>query len=259
MDNYYVRREIFPEQPVGFVSCEMLLQKLEDCYQKVHKCISSDWSEISAWKLGGTNAATQKAFNVEELYFGPLSKTQVYHEGECLHSSVRLFSLQAEPEICLRLSRDMGPGVDFEDYTALFSSWSWGLEYPNTSIENMVKAGVQALVLDHCAAGLLCVGTEKPISDLQALDRNDSVELETRAQVISEGSVGNLLSPPIQTAADFLRLATKLGFEFREGQYIATGGLAPCKVIAPDQDVVLRVNGREELRMSLPSRALVDA
>jgi len=228
----YVRKEIAPLDKLH-LSAEQVPVTIDDAYRFLRKQIGDDPDYGAAWKLGGTTEVTRRIFDVEKLYFGPLHKSEVF-TASCVAPGRSLFELKGEAEIALRIAPQAGDilaqgkvQIDNAKNTELFDAWCVALELPSSPIENLVEAGVNALVADRCASGALVLGSahlfETSTDWLGAILRT-----EQNGEVIAEGRSDALVTTPDICARDFLVEALERGFSPKPGQWISTGGLTPC-------------------------------
>lgn len=247
---FYRRTALFPAERVTLAPGDVA-PSLSAAYAGALKLALAQ--PVGAWKLGGTNVATQALFGVSTPYYGGLAAEQVCDATGVPPSQwSRLLDIQAEPEILLEITRNFDGIAPPGDAEPLFSRWCWGLEFPNSPVTNMTDAGVNALVSDQCAAGLLLLGTPQPMDTLAALNRRAPLVLLADGTEISRGSLDMLVGDPTSVTRSFLALAQKQGAPLKAGQWIATGGLAPCTALTPGSDISLVFDGTPVLQCSLP-------
>lgn len=259
---FYRRTTLFPTGRLTLAP-EEVAPSLEDAYAAALELARTQ--DIGAWKLGGTNGATQALFGVSEPYYGGLAAGQVCKAGNVPPSLwPQLLDIQAEPEILLELACDITDASDLEntdldDVGRLFKRWCWGLEFPNSPVTNMAETGVRALVADQCAAGLLLLGAPQHMETLAALDPQAPLAVLAHGSEISRGSIDTLTGDPAAVTRAFLALARRQGAPLKAGQWIATGGLAPCMKLAPGSDISLVFDGSPVLQCAIPHAGDSDA
>ena len=210
---------------------------LSDAYFFVKQYLSCHKPTISAWKLGGTNNYTQKLFNVEEAYFGPLFANEIFFIENGKGNLPKLSLLKGEAELALRLS-DFGAenlNSESQDANLIFDAWSVAIEFPYSVFSDLPEAGVAALIADRCAAGALVLG---PIQ--KGLPSKEfTIAIEVNGQQRSAGSQDDMLLHPTDAALAFRNLAFEYGFDLRAGQWISTGGLTSCLRLTKDDILTL--------------------
>jgi 2-keto-4-pentenoate hydratase len=232
----YVRKELTPLLPIRLAPDEVPAS-IDEAYRLLLAETAGDRAYGKAWKLGGTTESTRRTFNVDRLYFGPL------HESEILLAPTRapgkkLFELKGEAEIALRISEKAvdltavtEAQIDAAALAELFDAWCITLELPSSPVENLVEAGVNALVADRCAAGALILGPQYSINTAADWHRA-ALRIDQDGKVLAEGGVDFLVDAPDVCARQFLKEARRVGFSPRSGDWISTGGLTPCVKLA---------------------------
>lgn len=205
---------------------------------------------VAAWKLGATTAATRAAFTTNTIYFGPLQAAEV-HQGD-LHSGAGpcLPILRGEAEIALRMARDLTAtqAAGLKDLTGLFDAFAPALECPWSVVSDLPVAGLEALLMDRCAAGLLVLGS---IRARGPKETSGILEIVQEGAVLARSSAAEgLLMSPEAAALAALREIGGAGFDVTAGQWISTGGVTPCVVLDHGAEVVLRFDGTTALRLA---------
>lgn len=224
----YIRNSLTPTERFTIDPSDVPAN-LEAAYDGILKVIEKNDCAWKGWKLGGSNHATQAAFNVSEIYFGPLHETEIM-QGSGAAPGLDLCQLQGEVEISLRIAPD-GVGYD---------AWCVSLEMPASALENLPAAGVSALVADRCGAGALLLGPvhDGPLPDL----RDARFALCKGDERLSEAGLDALIGKPDAILADFLDLARGLGFSPAPGDWVATGGITACCAFSEGDDVSILMN-----------------
>lgn len=194
----------------------------------------------SAWKLGGTTAATRATFNVQVPYFGPLKASEIHDENAILCKN-NFIAPVVEPEILICLSKDLSPDSMIHSTEDLLAALEWvglGLEVPDTCLGNAAEAGVNWLVADRCAAGALVVGQHMSVERLSELESH-SIELIFDDVVVSSAPAGNIIGGVLSAGIAAITEFASYGITLRKNQIIATGGLCPA-VGLPDYTADIR-------------------
>lgn len=203
---------------------------LADAYGLTHKVCDTDWLRWGGWKLGGTNAGSRVTFGVEQLYFGALDRTEIAIQPDRA-PAFPLFELKGEVEIALRVDKT-GKGHD---------AWCVALEMPSSPISNLAESGVNALVADRCAAGVLLLG---PIRKERLPDLTQSrFVLEIDGKAADDSSLSSLTDTPEQLLHDFVRIAASLDFVVKPGDWVSTGGITACVPFTPGAHVRVLLDG----------------
>ncbi|NPD21282.1 hypothetical protein [Alterinioella nitratireducens] len=226
----YARQALHPTGSVHLTP-EAVPETLDEAYALSRTSLGG--AEVAGWKLGGTNHTSKAAFGVKELYYGPLQPSEILHRP-AIAPGFALAELKGEVEIALRIGPD-GSGYD---------AWCVALELPSSPIANLVEAGVRALVADRCAAGALILGPvqEGALPDTLSCER---FYMAVDGHDLARAGYEALVADPAQLLADFLALAVRHGDDPRHGQWVATGGITPCRDFAAEGRVTVRMGDTE--------------
>jgi len=213
-----------------------------NAYSLVKQYLSCHKAAVSAWKLGGTNNYTQKLFNVDRAYFGPLFAHEVLFIDNVKGNLPQLSLLKGEAEVALRLSSFGADSLNSEsqDANVIFDAWSAAIEFPYSVFSDLPGAGVEALIIDRCAAGALVLG---PIQ--KGLPSKEfTIAIDVKGKERSAGSQDDMLLHPTDAALEFRHLAFENGFDLRAGQWVSTGGLTSCLRLTKDDIITLEYDDR---------------
>ncbi|SEA65164.1 hypothetical protein [Rubrimonas cliftonensis] len=211
----YHRRERSPLLPV-LLDAQTAPRSLAEAYAAMAAQAAATPGSWTAWKLGGTNAASRAAFGVATPYFGALHRDEVL-DRPAAAPGFALFELRGEVEPAVRIAPS-GEGFD---------ACCVALEMPSSPVADLPSVGVAALVADRCAAGALLLGPASPPAAMAALEAG-RLTLEIDGAAAGEGGLDALVASPAACLADFLALARGLGFAPRPGDWVALGGVTPC-------------------------------
>ena len=191
-------------------------------YELCRSTLSAGGEPVAAWKVGGSNTASQAKFQSNSIFFGPLYKREVSFSGRPGEVSVEGVT-GCEAEVVLRLR------PDYRSSTLLvaenvFDVWTVGLECPDSRFPSSLPLSLPLLVGDRCGAGRLVLATELYTDFEQCND----VELKI---VVDGGEVtgaaNSLLGLPVSIGLEFVEMARYYGFDLKAGQWVATGGATP--------------------------------
>jgi hypothetical protein len=183
----------------------------------IQKQIASNLN-IGAWKLGGTNFTSQKAFKTKSPYFGPIKKENIIHACDS-KIDLTLENSPGELEIIAKVINIDKNNIEKPYVYELY----WGIEYP-TSLFDFPSAGLPLLIADCCAAGHLIIGPKI---------ENTAVLEETSFYVQSgEFRLFGDVSQLTHSVDDILNILVEnlkgLNLDLEVGQFIATGGMSAC-------------------------------
>lgn len=247
----FVRREITPLESVTLTKDQMPTS-LTQAYERVKAVIAGDAGYGAAWKLGASTPPAQKALGLDEVLFAPLHAREVVCADQPV-PGFKTLSLNAEGEIALRISEKgeslfaKGEAVlAASALSDLFDGWCVAAEMPSGSLTNGGDFGVEAIVLDRCAAGALVLGPAYAYGP-ETKWQGQRLSLVQDGVELASGTAADLVDSADAVAKQFLLLACRYGFQPRAGQWISTGGIVPCQPLKEGADVTLFYDGQAEL------------
>lgn len=218
---------------------------LSEAYKEV-SVVVGDGTDVGAWKLGGTNKQTQEVFNVNQPYFGPIYKSEMYTVGS-LGNFPNLPLLEGEAELALRLT-NFGASkkhASNRDSSLIFDQWAVGVEFPCSVFSDLPSAGVAALIADRCAAGALVLG----LGQSGLPPKEFHVSLFVDGELASSGNQDTLLFHPVDAALAFRELAFDQDIKLNAGQWISTGGVTSCLKLNKASELILKLDDKEILKL----------
>ena len=206
------------------LDCEVL--SLDDAYCVQKEGLKSR-SDISAWKLGGSTDLTRKLFKTESVYYGAIESKFVFNASDVVLPKFIEHPV-GELEITFKLSREVENLAQFdlrsEPIDTFIESVLPSIEMPWSQFP-LPEAGLNVLVADSCAAGLLILGEE------YSWNGDTAIQLPCQLngnECLVEGNVNNIVMTPSGALREFLLLAKQHQLSLRQGQYVATGGCTAC-------------------------------
>lgn len=182
---------------------------------------------ILAWKLGGTTDLTRKLFKTESAYYGAIEGKFVFNASELVLPKFIEHPV-GELEITFKLSREVENLAQFnlrsEPIDTFIESVLPSIELPWSQFP-LPEVGLNVLVADSCAAGLLILGEE------YSWNGDTAIQLPCQLhgnECLVEGNVNNIVMTPSGALREFLLLAKQHQLSLRQGQYVATGGCTAC-------------------------------
>jgi 2-keto-4-pentenoate hydratase len=209
--------------------------------------------QVGGWKLGGTNEQTREHFNCGGVYFGPLKRENIMRVSGT-DTSVFSFPkrLKGEPEIAFLLNKNIvnmeviEHEIDVLNYVDFFAT---AFELPAEGQFQQGYTNVGDLLADLCGSGYLIVGSLIEISQLPVFFDSE-IKISQDGILIQKGSPNVIIGTPLRALYDFLKLALLLDVELKAGQWIATGGCAPCCNIHPSTNVVVSFDNLETINFT---------
>jgi 2-keto-4-pentenoate hydratase len=194
--------------------------------------------KVGAWKIGGANPWSQAVFENEQIFFGPISTTEMAVETPDI-SIAGLHAPLAEPELMIQL----GDWHD-EDLSKRFTKIGFGFEIPASVLSDAAKGQLTGQMVDRAGAGALWIGAVTDF-DADLLLHAFTSEFQHNTDDIIAGGSHNIIGGPLGAINDFLAQAVGYNLSLAQGQWIATGGLNPAVPIAQGDQLSFMAAGRE--------------
>ncbi|WP_352296352.1 fumarylacetoacetate hydrolase family protein [Pseudoalteromonas sp. 20-MNA-CIBAN-0454] len=203
---------------------------IDDAYQVSLKtlAIRTQAGEIIIGKkIGVTSEAVQKMLNVHQPDFGFLTNTMHHPDGSNISlKKSHLIQPRAEGEIAFCLKHDLqGPNVTAEQVLAATDWVAPCFEIVDSRIENW-QITIVDTVADNASCGVFVIGdkhTDPSTLDLAAATM--VVKHNGKQAVTGVGSA--VQGHPAQAVAWLANTLGEYGIEFKKGEIILSGALAP--------------------------------
>lgn len=205
---------------------------LDEAYEVQRNIIATSSEKVIGWKLGGTNEMTRQKFNVNELYWGPILAKRFHTDDEQVALS------RGEVELAFQFDggvEGINGRLECDGLIKVIDKMCLSVEFPWTTINNLDKEGVVALIADCCAAGTAVLG--KPVKFEPLLVQAAEVRVRKNGEKVESGNESLLLGGVLQTLCDFINASRDKGFHLQAGQWIFTGGLTSCYQYTSGDDV----------------------
>lgn len=173
-------------------------------------------------KLGYTSEAMRQQMGISEPNFGRLTVDMDFSSG----ANAPLVHPRAEPEVALRIARDIDPHADrIVDPLKLVDAVYPALEIVDTRYHDYVFRYEDNVADNSSAAGYVLGAPHRPEV---LLDSGFAVRFAVDAQQDLAGHSSAALGGPIQALAWLLDELSGLGETLPAGAIILTGGLTPA-------------------------------
>ena len=178
-------------------------------------------------KIGVTSEAVQKMLNVHQPDFGFLTDVMHYEDSSAISlKKAQLIQPRAEGEIAFCLKHDIkGPGVTAQDILEATLWVAPCFEIVDSRIENW-NISIVDTVADNASCGVFVIGKQRinPNSiDLAAAQ----MHIEHNGQPAGSGIGAAVQGHPAQAVAWLANTLGEYGIEFKQGEIILSGALAP--------------------------------
>jgi 2-keto-4-pentenoate hydratase len=198
----------------------------------------AEGERVVGWKLGYTSAAMREQMGVAAPNFAPLTDAMLLPDGADLGG--RAVQPRVEPEIAVRLSRDLVGDVGLETVEAAVGDAYACLEVVDSIFTNYVFS-LEDNTADGSSAAFVVLG-----GSLERKDRLDEVTVrhfrngDPVADATGAAADGHPLAGVVWLAA---QLAER-GEGLERGQFVITGGLTRAVPLMPGDSVVASFQGR---------------
>jgi 2-keto-4-pentenoate hydratase len=226
-------------------------QRLEDGYA-VQDAFLRAWGQpVAGWKVGCTAAETQRLFNIEEPFYGPVLAPVVFRSPAELAAAD--FPLRGiESEFAFQLMADVEPRdkpYRVEEVAERASAPIPAIEIVGTRLDHPIRHGAPSAIADCGLNGGLVLGAAT--LDWQALDlATHAVRLTVDGEQKGAGTGSLVLGHPLNVLTWFVNRFTAGGRTLPAGQVVSTGTTTGLVLLEPGQTALADFGalGQVELR-----------
>lgn len=191
----------------------------------------SEGERVVGWKLGYTSQAMREQMGVEAPNYGPLTDAMLLADGVDLGG--RATQPRVEPEIAVRLARDLSGPVDLATVLAAVDSAFACLEVVD-SVYTDYRFTLEDNTADGSSAAFVVLGGELAAREL--LDEV-AVRLERNGEPVGSALGAAASGHPLAGVAWLSAQVGADGGVLEAGQVIITGGLTAAVPLGPGDTV----------------------
>lgn len=194
-------------------------------------------------KIGVTSEAVQKMLNVHQPDFGFLTSKMSYPDGSTISlKQSSLIQPRAEGEIAFCLKNDIkGPGVTAEQVLDATEWVAPCFEIVDSRIENW-NISIVDTVADNASCGVFVIGKQR--IDPKTLDlASVKMSVQHNGQHAVSGTGSAVQGHPAQAVAWLANTLGEYGIEFKKGEIILSGALAPLIDTKAGDEFVMVIEG----------------
>jgi len=203
---------------------------IDDAYQVSLKTLAlrtQAGEKVIGKKIGVTSEAVQKMLNVHQPDFGFLTDTMHHGNGSTISlKAANLIQPRAEGEIAFCLKHDLqGPGVTAQQVLDATEWVAPCFEIVDSRISDW-KITIVDTVADNASCGVFVIGdqhTDPKSLDLAAV----KMAVQHNGQPAGTGIGAAVQGHPAQAVAWLANTLGEYGIEFKKGEIILSGALAP--------------------------------
>lgn len=203
------------------------------------------------WKIGATGAGARAQLGIAEPFFGRLYDHLALPSGASLPWNP-LWRAH-EPEIALRLGRDLDPRDAPFDAAAIAAATEAvlpAIEIIGTVFDPWREAGAPMLIADNAVFGFWVMGT--PVTDWRGLDLLDApVRLLIDGAEVATGRGGSIEGGALGATAWLANAMARQGLGLRAGDHITTGSVTTPVPAAAGQRVRAVFDGLGEVALDI--------
>lgn len=219
---------------------------IDDAYQISLKTLALQTKageKVIGKKIGVTSEAVQKMLNVHQPDFGFLTTSMHHANGSNISlKKSHLIQPRAEGEIAFCLKHDLqGPGVTAQQVLDATEWVAPCFEIVDSRIENW-NITIVDTVADNASCGVFVIGDKH--TDPKTLDLSKvkmSVQHNGQQAVTGVGSA--VQGHPAQAVAWLANTLGEYGIEFKKGELILSGALAPLIDAKPGDEFSMEIEG----------------
>lgn len=228
-----------------------LSDRLEDltdaeAYEIAAANIRKQPSPPVGYKLGYTSAAMRKQMNISTPNFGVLTQERVIGPGEPHLALKGLVHPRVEPELTIRLGRDLqGGGCTAALVAGAVDCVYPSLEIVDTRYHDYVFKAVDNIA-DNSSAARCVLGAAVSLAVAQPL-ATCSVELQADGRVLATGMGADAMGDPLVAVGWLADALAESGRRLKAGDLVMTGGLTRAFDVRAGQLLSVRFSGFEPL------------
>jgi 2-keto-4-pentenoate hydratase len=200
------------------------------------------------YKLGYTSAAMRQQMNISHPNFGVLTRERIVGPGEPHLDLHGLFHPRVEPELTIRLGRDLqGGGCTAVQVADAVDCVYPSVEVVDTRYQDYVFKAVDNIA-DNSSAARCVLGRPIALAAAPPLARC-SVELLIDDRVLASGVGADAMGDPLLAVAWLANALAQTGRRLKAGDLVMTGGLTRAFEVRAGQHLCARFSGFEPLRI----------
>ncbi len=214
-------------------------QNPDDGYQIQAALEGLHGTEVVGYKIGATNEAAQRIFNIDSPFFGRLFAPALRTSPAEIPAGVVTLHI-IEAEFDFTLSGDLPPKetrYSQDEVMAKVENLMPAIEIPDSRYDNWREAGLPQLIADNAIASLLVTG--EPARNWRDLDLSrHSLAVKVNGDTVDEGVGANVLGDPRAALTWLANALSERGIGLEAGQIVTTGSAANVIKVNPGDTVV---------------------
>ena len=203
---------------------------LDDAYAVQARLVGrrlSRGERVVGLKMGFTSEAMRRQMGVEQPNCGWLTDAMAVRPGAALDLST-LIHPRVEPEVALRLGRDLGWPSDPAQVEAAVDGWAPALEIVDSRFHAYRFRGEDNTADNSSAAAFVLGAWRDWPADLAGL----RIRLLLDGDLVEEGGAEAVMGHPLNSLREAARMAAAIGRPLQAGMIVLTGGVTSAHRIA---------------------------
>lgn len=202
--------------------------------------------ELVGVKLGFTSEAMRRQMNINTANIGFLTDVMLFHSGQAVPAS-RFIHPRVEPEVALRLGRDVSVPIDRETVDQYVDACAPAIEIVDSRFYDY-RFTLEDNTSDNSSAAACVLGEWRAWPfELGGL----ATSLMIDGAVHEEGSTAAAMGHPLNALLEAIRLTSEQNRSLRAGTILITGGLTTAPFVRAGQRVEANIAGLGHAHFSL--------
>ena len=180
------------------------------------------------WKVGATNEAAQKGFNIDAPFYGPMAEAGVMATGDDLQKTPCVGA--CEPEYAFKMARDYpanGEAISAETAASAVDTVHIAIEVIGRTIGNPDYANGLGVAMDFAGNVAFVVGPEVANWKDQDL-ATTAVHSKVDGEVVASGNGEPVMGDPINSLVWLAETLAANGKQIKAGEWVSTGTCTPA-------------------------------
>ena len=223
---------------------------IQDRLLELH--LSQGDGPVAGWKIALTTPAMQEIFGVDHPCEGAILASRVYSEKATVYGT-DFASLAVEPEIAVRIARDLG--VDGAPYDRESAGDAIGeamaaVEIVDTRNVDLDNVDGPLLVADNVVNRGCVLG--KPVTKWRELDlAGIEMHMLINGEDVGHGVGSDVLGHPLEALAWLANGLIGRGRRLRAGDIVLTGSITPLRWLLPGDTMTTFAHGLGEAQIKV--------
>lgn len=179
---------------------------------------------VGGWKIGATNEKSQSVLGTNEPFFGPIFTSRIVESGAEIEISAQSLAI-IEPEIALRLGRDLSPRstpYTVEEIFAAIDTVHPALELIDRRLPGGLADGIFWHIADCGLNDAFVYGPGKSGIGFDQL-ADIAITASRNGEAVASGVGANALGGAHFSAQWLVNRFSSLGQTLKKGQFLSTG------------------------------------